>query len=224
MLRVDGLSLRFGEQPVLCEVQASFETGHITFVRGASGAGKTSLLRAIAGLERASAGRVHHGDVVWQSRTDWVPPWKRDIGFVAQDLALWPHLTASEHLSWALPARGAAPNGAERRTRIAEALDRFGLGALGSRRPDELSGGEQQRLAIARAIVRQPAVLLLDEPTAHLDPDLARHVSEIILSLTRHGRVVTIWVQHEREGQITHALELVLKRGQLEAYIAGRTP
>jgi len=218
MLTVEGLSLSFGALEVLRSLHARFEPGQITYIEGASGAGKTSFLRAVAGLERESTGTILLDESRWQSGSEWVPPWKRSIGFVAQDLALWPHLSVEEHLAWAL-SRSAGWRGAQRRARVLELLQQLGLEPLAARRPAELSGGEQQRVAIARAMARTPKVLLLDEPTAHLDADLERHVSEIILSLTHRSGVVTIWIQHEREGrgQERGARTLQMRRGQLEA-------
>jgi iron(III) transport system ATP-binding protein len=216
MLTVDGLSLGFGDLEVLRDLHARFEPGQITYIEGASGAGKTSFLRAVAGLESKSTGTVLLDGTPWQSGSEWVPPWKRSIGFVAQDLALWPHLRVDEHLNWALsrtPWRAA-----QRRARVSELLQQLGLERLAARRPAELSGGEQQRVAIGRALARVPKVLLLDEPTAHLDADLAGNVSESILSLTHRSGVVTIWIQHEREGREQRgARRLQMRRGQLEA-------
>jgi iron(III) transport system ATP-binding protein len=224
MLRLEGISFRIGATPILEHIDADFQPGRVSVIEGASGAGKTSLLRVIAGLAPAAGGTITFDQVVWQSADTWVPPWKRRIGFVPQDLALWPHLTVDEHLSWAM-SRAQFANGTGRRERAQELLHSLELERLAARRPAELSGGEQQRVAIARALARDPAVLLLDEPTAHLDQELQRRVSESILSLTRRGRVVTIWIQHERDasGQESGALRLKMTRGRLQVDITGRS-
>jgi iron(III) transport system ATP-binding protein len=224
MLRLEGVTYRIGATPILERIDAEFEPGRVSVIEGASGAGKTSLLRVIAGLSPAAAGSITFDQMVWQSADKWVPPWKRNIGFVPQDLALWPHLTVHEHLFWAMSRKEYA-SGADRRERAQELLQSLSLERFSARRPAELSGGEQQRVAIARALAREPAVLLLDEPTAHLDQDLQRRVSESILSLTRRTRVVTIWIQHERDasGQESDAPRLKMSRGRLQVDSTGRS-
>jgi len=223
MLRAERISLEVGGAPVLCGVDACFERGHVTFICGPSGAGKTTLLRTLAGLERDACGVVTCDTVVWQSDSQWLPPWNRSIGFVAQDLALWPHLTVADHLAWALPAREGWTR-LRRAARTRELLDALELSHVSARRPAELSGGEQQRVAIARAIARNPKVLMLDEPTAHLDPRLRRHVVELILALTCRNDVVTIWIEHDpgSDEKERAGVTLQLRRGQFETHITGR--
>ncbi len=224
MLRLEGVSFRIGATPILEHIDAAFPPGRVSVIEGASGAGKTSLLRVIAGLAPAEKGTITFGHVVWQSADTWVPPWQRSIGFVPQDLALWPHLTVHEHLFWAM-SRTKFANGGGRRERAQELLQLLSLEQLAARRPAELSGGEQQRVAIARALARDPAVLLLDEPTAHLDQELQQTVAESILSLTHRSGVVTIWIQHERDasGQESDALRLKMARGRLQVDLTGRS-
>jgi ABC-type sulfate/molybdate transport systems ATPase subunit len=195
MLSAEGLALRLGSTTAFCGVTAKFEPGRITFIRGASGAGKTSLIRVLAGLERASTGRLMHQATVWQSDVIWVHPWARSVGFVAQDLALWPHMKVIEHLAWPLRMRNDM-NASSKAARVSELLEFLELQELAARYPSQLSGGEQQRVALARALVRRPAVLLLDEPTAHLDARLALHVLDGIATLTRRHELVTVWIQH----------------------------
>ena len=137
----------------------------IAVLFGPSGAGKSTLLRCIAGLERPAAGVVRWRDRTWFDAATWVPPQDRDVGFVAQQGALFPHLDVADNVAFGLAAL--AP--AERARRVAEVLDRFDLGGLRRRAPATLSGGERQRVALARAVVRRPSLLLLDEPFSALD-------------------------------------------------------
>ena len=132
---------------------------------GPSGAGKSTLLRCLAGLERPAAGTVRWRGRTWFDAATWVPPQRRDVGFVAQHGALFPHLDVAGNVAFGLAALGPA----ERARRVAEVLARFGLDALRDRAPGSLSGGERQRVALARAVARRPSLLLLDEPFSALD-------------------------------------------------------
>src|SRR5690242_13253428 len=132
MLCAEHLSLRLENVDVLRGVTASFEKGSITFVNGPSGAGKTSLLRVLAGLERSASGCVTYSTTRWQSDSVWLHPWSRSIGFVAQDLALWPHLTVMEHITWPLQVSSEL-NATDRRARAHELLDFLELRQLAAR-------------------------------------------------------------------------------------------
>ena len=138
-----------------------------TIIFGASGAGKTTLLDCIAGLTDPDDGRITVGgeDLYDSEKKQNVAAWKRRIGYVHQDLALFPHLTAEENVAYGLRTLSAA----ERQTRSREILGLFRIGHLRDRRPAQISGGERQRVALARALVTEPRALLLDEPLAALD-------------------------------------------------------
>lgn len=164
---------------------------------GPSGAGKSTLLRAVAGLVRPAAGEVRLGEeTVFGPGVD-VDPARRGIGFLFQGFALWPSMTAEEHLAFVLKV--ASVPAAERRSRIAETLSALGIGTLAGRRPAALSGGERQRLALARAVVARPRLLLLDEPTASLDPSTARDARALLAGLGERFDVTTLVVTHDRE-------------------------
>jgi molybdate transport system ATP-binding protein len=166
----------FAQGPQDLNIRLTLPPGQWLSVRGASGAGKSSLLRALAGLDRPLRGRIVVNHVSWLDTATGhnLPTRHRSIGYVFQDLALFPHLTARKQLQFAL-------NASQDRARVNELLDRFGLHRLSDRLPHELSGGQQQRLALARALARAPELLLLDEPLSALDSP-TRHEMQTLLS------------------------------------------
>lgn len=173
-LRVDKVRKSFGGNEVLRDVSFSVDGGRYFGLAGASGCGKTTLLRILAGLERADSGEVRVGDTLLCGGDCCVEPRKRGMGFVFQGLALWPHMTATENVAFMFPGGVAR---AERRSRARALLARVRLPADShDSYPDELSGGQCQRIAIARALAPEPRVLLLDEPFAHLDADLRKQL------------------------------------------------
>jgi molybdate transport system ATP-binding protein len=180
------------------ELRAGFaaERGLTTVIVGESGAGKTTLLRLAAGLDQPERGRIALGDTVYADPAGGirVPAWQRDIGYVAQDYALFPHLTVEQNVAFGLRARRAAHGTIA--PRVAEALRRAGLAELAGRKPAMLSGGQQQRAALARALVLEPALLLLDEPLAALDLQTRRVVRGELRDLLRTLRCVTLYVTH----------------------------
>jgi len=180
MLQVD-VALRLGSLEL--EVQLEASPGEIVAVLGPNAAGKTTLLRALAGLVPISQGKVMLDDVVFDDMTRGIhlPPERRPIGVVFQDYLLFPHLTALENVAFGLRARGMSAGDA--RTRAASWLERLGVGDCAEARPRALSGGQAQRVALARALAIDPRLLLLDEPLAALD---ASARSEVRRDLKRH--------------------------------------
>src|SRR6185436_14944574 len=167
-VQIDSLSRRLGERDVLRGLTLEVEAGEWIALLGPSGAGKTTLLRAIAGLDRPDAGRVS-----FDGRDQaGVAPRDRRVGFVFQDLALWPYLSVEEHLAEVTRAPGAL-------------IEKFQLVGHEKKRPHELSGGQRQKLALARAVARDPQLLLLDEPFTGLDPVMRRTVAEILSDVHR---------------------------------------
>lgn len=162
---------------------------------GPSGAGKSLTLRLIAGLGRPDAGRVVAGASVLLDTAGGacLPPRRRSIGFVFQDLALFPHMTVLENVLYG----GHGLSAAERRDRGAEMIRRFGLAGLEARRPGEISGGQKQRVAFARALLRRPAVLLLDEPFSALDAPLRRDLGLLLREVQREERIPVVLVTHD---------------------------
>jgi molybdate transport system ATP-binding protein len=168
----------------------------VTVLFGPSGSGKTTVLRCLAGLDRPDRGHVRFGAETWfdAARGTFLPPQRRGVGYLSQDYALFPHLTVEGNIAYGLGGLGAA----ERRRRVREAVERFGLAGLERRHPAQVSGGQQQRVVLARVLVRQPRLLLLDEPLSALDiPTRERLRLELRRLLAGLG-VPTVLVTHDR--------------------------
>ena len=187
------IALAFGKTAVLRNINLAIEPGEFFALLGPSGSGKSTLLRVLAGFAQANAGsvRVDGKDI------SAVPPWKRDIGMVFQNYALWPHMTVHDNVAFGLEERRLP--GDEVRRKVAAALELVGLADLGARRPSQLSGGQQQRVALARTIAIEPKVLLLDEPLSNLDAKLRVRMRVELLALQRKLGVTTIFVTHDQE-------------------------
>jgi len=186
---------RFASGPAIaCALTAASDSG-VSVLFGASGAGKTTILRALAGLERPDRGSIAFDGEAWCDAAAGLhlPPQQRRVGFLAQDYALFPHLTAADNVGYGLD--GAA---AERRRRVAELVERFQLGGLEARRPAELSGGQRQRVALARALARQPRLLLLDEPLSALDAPTREALRLELRHQLAALRLPTLLVTHDR--------------------------
>lgn len=192
-IRIEGLRKDFGQGDVLKGVSLDIAPGEFFTLLGSSGCGKTTLLRCIAGFEKPSAGSVIFGgrDV---TRVD---PWDRDVGFVFQSYALWPHLSVFDNIAYGLRTRKKSE--AEIRRRVHEALELIGLPELERRLPGQLSGGQQQRVAIARALVFDPQVLLLDEPLSNLDAKLRVRMRREIREIQRRLGITSVYVTHDQE-------------------------
>jgi molybdate transport system ATP-binding protein len=192
------LDLRAASRRGDFELDVAFQApaGVTTVIVGESGAGKTSILRLAAGLDAPSAGRITLDDDVYADAGKGIvlPPWRREVGYVAQDYALFPHLTVAANVAFGLRATGVGRREIE--TRVAESLRRSGIAELGERKPAMLSGGQQQRAALARALVLEPRLLLLDEPLAALDLQTRRVIRAELRDLLRTLGCVTLYVTH----------------------------
>jgi len=191
VIAVDGLSLKMGAFAVE-GVSFTAGTGEYAVLMGRTGCGKTSLLEAICGLKPVRGGRVR---LLGRDVTD-LPPADRGVGYVPQDLALFPTMTVREHLGFALEVRRWDATLAARR--VEELTELLGLGHLLDRRPPGLSGGEAQRVALGRALAFRPGVLLLDEPLSALDEDTRAGMYELLRSVQRQTGVTTLHVTHSR--------------------------
>jgi iron(III) transport system ATP-binding protein len=173
--------------------------GELVSLLGASGCGKTTVLRLVAGLETPDTGRIEVGGrvVVDAAAGTWVPPEARRIGMVFQSYAVWPHMDVLENVAYPLRVRGVPRE--ERRARTLAILDRVGLGGLDARRPSQLSGGQQQRVALARGLIMEPDVLLLDEPLSNLDAKLRVRMRRDIRRIQKETGFTVLYVTHDQE-------------------------
>jgi iron(III) transport system ATP-binding protein len=211
-LRLIETTKLLGGRAAVDRVSLDVADGEVVAILGPSGCGKTTALRLVAGLEVPDGGEVWiAGECVATRERNLVPPRARGIGFVFQDLALWPHLTASGNLDFVL-ASARVPK-LERRERIHETLRLVRAEAFAGRYPNELSGGEQQRVALARALVSRPRLLLLDEPMSSLDAELKAELLDEFISLQRRLGVTTLYVTHDRAEARALARRTVLMRG-----------
>ncbi len=197
-LKIVDVTLSLGNETVLDGLDLVLDFGERLVLVGPSGCGKTSLLRLIAGFSPPDKGTVLiEGRVVSRDGMIIEPPEERGIGFVFQDLALWPHMNVWQNLEFCLKARGVAKS--ERRGRINKILEMTDLIGLETRMPTSLSGGQQQRVALARALVAQPNLVLMDEPLSSLDWELRDRISKKIVSLQERLGFTLIYVTHDKE-------------------------
>ncbi len=181
----------------LTDVSVHIEKGEFVFLTGASGAGKTTFLKMIFREDVPSTGQVVvNGQDVPRMSKHRVPYLRRQVGVVFQDFKLLPRKTVFENVAFATQVIGLPPK--EQRARTFQVLEMLGLTHRLHHRPEQVSGGEQQRIAIARALVNKPLILLADEPTGNLDPDLAREIMGLMRDINAHGTTVIV-ATHDRE-------------------------
>ncbi|MEM1106370.1 MAG: ABC transporter ATP-binding protein [Pseudomonadota bacterium] len=203
-----GLKKRLGGRLIVDDVDLEIRPNRVTALLGASGAGKSTVLRLLAGLERVDAGTVAIGGALLSRRGYTRPPEARRTGLIFQDFALFPHLTAAENVAFGLAHLG-------RSARVAKAqdwLERLELSHRADAYPQALSGGEQQRVAIARALAPGPDALLMDEPFAGLDPALREGVADLALSAVAQTGIPTLLVSHDAQSAMERADTLAVMR------------
>jgi len=192
-VKFENITKKFNETVAVDNVNCSFEAGTLTTLLGPSGCGKTTSLRIIAGLERATSGKI----LVDDEDVTLLPATDRDVSMVFQSYALFPHMSVIENVSYGLKMINV--NKEEYTEKALETLKLVNLEGYENRMPSELSGGQQQRVAVARAIVLKPKVLLFDEPLSNLDAKLRRQVREDIREIQQKLGVTTIYVTHDQE-------------------------
>ena len=208
-LELQALRKQFEATQVLAGIDLTLADGEMLVIVGASGCGKSTLLRLVAGLEVATSGRI----LIDGRDVTRVDPSARDIAMVFQNYALYPHMTVSENMAYGLRIRGLPK--AEIASRVSEAAELLGIGALLARRPRQLSGGQRQRVAMGRAIVRHPKLFLFDEPLSNLDAKLRVQMRAEIRRLQRRLGVTSLYVTHDQVEAMTLGDRLlVLHQGQ----------
>ena len=210
-IRLDSVSRSFGAVRAIDNFSATIEEGGLFTLLGPSGCGKTTLLRMIAGFCDVEAGSIWFGD----RRIDTLPPHRRNTGMVFQNYAIFPNLTVEGNVAYGLRARKVKP--ADVAARVEKALERVRLGGYGSRWPHQLSGGQLQRVAIARVLVIEPSVLLFDEPLSNLDAQLRTQMRVEIRQLQQSLGLTTIYVTHDQEEALAISDRIaILRSGKIE--------
>jgi iron(III) transport system ATP-binding protein len=213
-LTVDRVTKSFGPFRALDDVSLDVEDGEFVAILGPSGCGKTTLLRQVAGFDKADAGRILIGDDVVSSGDRHVPPERRRIGIVFQSYALWPHMSVAENVGYGLAIAGVREP--ERRQRIDAALALVELDGYGERRPSALSGGQRQRVALARCLVTEPSLVLLDEPLANLDVHLRASMEQEFARFHQRTRTTMLYVTHDQSEAMALADRIaVMDRGRV---------
>lgn len=197
MLKIKELTKKFDSLVAVNRVSLDCKKGETLTVLGPSGCGKTTLLRLVAGFEKPDQGEILlNGEVVSQPNKI-IAPNKRDLGMIFQDLALWPHMTVEQNIEFSL--RSKKMNKTERKKEVKEILGKINLEGFEKRYPNKLSGGEQQRVALARSLVSKPKLLLMDEPLSSLDSILKGELIQLLTSLKDQLELTMVYVTHDQE-------------------------
>jgi ABC-type Fe3+/spermidine/putrescine transport system ATPase subunit len=213
MISVKDLVKEFGSVRAVYGVSFELSAGESLVIYGPSGSGKTTLLRLIAGLEIPDAGIVILNGIRMSGAGELVPPHQRNLGFVFQAPALWPHMTVAQNIQFGLkklPSHDA-------KERLKEILKRTGLEGMDQRYPSQLSGGEARRVSLARTLAPKPKILLMDEPLTNLDPDLKTNLLNLVLEIVSKENITMIYVTHDRQeaDQIAGDFKLEMRGGKI---------
>ncbi|MGR5066817.1 MULTISPECIES: ABC transporter ATP-binding protein [Vibrio] len=214
-LSIRNLTCQYDAQTVLESLSLEVEQGQIVCLLGASGCGKTTLLKAIAGLLPLSSGQMSLNCLTIDDGENWLPPEQRNIGMIFQDYALFPHLTVAENIAFGLKNETAQ----QKLLKVEEMLGLVHLKGYGDRYPHQLSGGQQQRVAIARSLAYKPDLLLLDEPFSNIDTQVRHELIGEIRKIFKEQGVTAIFVTHSREEAFAFADKMaVMNHGVIEQY------
>ncbi len=217
LLEIRNVAKSFGKNPVLRDISLQIAEGEFLTILGESGSGKTTLLRIVAGFESADSGAI----LMEGERLDVLPPYRRRVNTVFQHYALFPHLTVEENVGYGLRV-AKLPKG-EITSRVSEALAMVKMAAFANAKPAKISGGQQQRIALARALVKRPRLLLLDEPLSALDANLRRQMQVELKSLQREVGISFVFVTHDQEEAMVMSDRIALLRmGELEQVASPR--
>jgi ABC-type Fe3+/spermidine/putrescine transport system ATPase subunit len=209
-IRISHLSKQFGDLYAVHNVSLHIQKGDFCTLLGPSGCGKTTLLRMIAGFTQPDTGDIFFDD----QRVNDLPPWKRDVGMVFQNFALWPHLSVFDNIAFGLRERKLPKS--QIREKVYGALQLVDLEGVEHRRPSQLSGGQQQRVALARTLIVEPRGLLLDEPLSSLDAQLRVQMGHELVRLQQDLGITTIYVTHDQEEALALSTKIaVFSNGRL---------
>ena len=214
-LELRNISKSYGKNRVLDKVMLTAEKSEFLVILGASGEGKSTILNIISGVIRPDEGEVViDGQVVDDSNKTYVPPELRDIGYVFQNYALYPHMSAFDNIAFPLKMRKLPEE--EIKKRVREVAEMLRISHVLDHKPSQLSGGQQQRVAVARAIVKQPKLLLMDEPFSNIDPALRASVRWEIKTLVKQVGITTVMATHDQEEAMSLADKiLILHKGKI---------
>jgi len=216
-IKIRNLTKKFGDVVAINDVSLEIEPGSFLTLLGPSGCGKTTLLRCIAGLEEPDGGEIYIGDKLVYSYDKGisVPPGQRDLGLVFQNYALWPHMKVNKNITFALEIQKMASE--EMQLRVKEALAEVQMEGYEDRYPREMSGGQQQRIALARMLAYRPKVFLMDEPLSNLDARLRMDMRSEIKRLHHIAGATTVYVTHDQVEALTMSTIIgIMKEGVLQ--------
>jgi ABC-type Fe3+/spermidine/putrescine transport system ATPase subunit len=209
-LSATGVAAGYGGTPVITGLDIDVAAGEVLALLGPSGSGKTTFLAAVAGFLHLAAGELRIAGQLVAAPGVHVPPERRGVGVVFQSYALWPHLSALDNVAYPIRRRGASATAA--RADAGAILERLGIAALAGRRPAELSGGEQQRVGLGRALAREARLYLFDEPTAHLDAPLRTRLQDELAEHRRRTGAAAVYATHDTAEALALADRVALLR------------